>query len=467
VSDRELRDQFTRDSLEAEVSFVTLKSEEFKKKVPAAEADLRAYFEKNKDRYKISEQRKIQYLALSTTTVAETITVTQKEIEDAWAREPKQDTVNASHILFSIKDPSKEAEIRAKAEGVLKRAKTGEDFAELAKTFSDDPGSKLQGGNLGSFARGRMVKEFEEAAFSLKPGEISDLVRSQFGYHIIKVLKHETPTLETRRKALERQVQLSKASELLKQKSQEAQQLSEKIKDLNAIAKELKIQASVKTTGLLGKSSDPFGNGISQALLDEIFKLKEINSLGKVVEIPDGYALPKLVEVKLPRPSEFADARPQVEKDYTDERALELAKAEARNLAEDATKAGDLDKAAKKRGLTAKTTQKFKRDASPDPDIGTSQAFAAAAFETAIGSVSSPITLEDGKRIAVLQVKSRNQFDEAAFEKQRPELRERLLSMWRETYFQEYIRRIQDDLEKAGKIRINPRALEQIAQTRY
>ncbi len=466
VTDRELRDQFARDNIEAQVSYVTLKTEDFKKKVTATDSDVRAYFENHRDKYKVGEQRKAQYLDLSTIAVADTIQVTPKEIEDAWAKESKQDTVNASHILFEVKDPAKDAEIKAKAEAVLKRAKAGEDFAELAKQFSDDPGSKLQGGNLGSFPRGRMVKEFEDAAFSLKPGEISDLVRSQFGYHIIKVIRHDTPTLESRRKELERQVQMSKATDLLKQKSQEAQKLAEKEKDLNVIARDLKIPATVKTTAFLGRSSDPFSSGISQAMLDEMFKMKDLNTIGKVVEIPSGYALPKLIEVKPPRQSEFADVRAQVEKDYADQKALDLVKADAKSLADEATASGSFEKAAKKRGLTLKTPPAFKRDGQPDADIGLSRAFSTAAFETPVGSVSGPITMEDGKRVVVLQVKSRNQFDEAAFTKQKPELRERLLSMTRESYFQEYIRRVQDGLEKAGKIRINPNALEQVAQNR-
>ncbi len=467
VSNRELRDEFARENVQTQVSFALLKRDDLKKQIKPTEAELRAYFEGHKDKYRMGEQRRAQYLLLSLPAAAEKIPVTEEEIQNQWSRMPKEETVDASHILFAVKDPSQDAEVRKKAEEVLKRAEAGEDFAALAKQYSDDPGSKENGGNLGPFPRGRMVKPFEDVAFSLKPGQISNLVKTQFGYHIIKVLRHITPTLENSRAQIERDLRLRKASSLLKEKSVEAQNLAAKEKDLSAVAKQIGVPADLKETGLLTKDADPIASGISPGLLDEIFKLKEINAVGKAVEHPLGFAVPKLLEVRLPKPLDFAEARAAVEKDYIEDKSVELLKTEAQKLADEARATGDLEKAAKKMGLTAKTSSLFKRDGVPDPEIGNAPEFNAAAFDNSVGSISNPIVLENNRRAAVLQVKSRTPFDEAGFEKQKPDLRDRLLSMQRETYFQEYIRRVQEDLEKAGKIRINPRALEQVDQIRY
>ena len=465
VSDKEIRDEFIRQNQEAQVQFVVLKKDDFKKDVKPTEAELRAYFDKNKDKYFIKEQRKVRYLLLSIPELAPTIKVTENDIQDAWARQPHDETVDASHILFKLEDPSKDAEVRAKAEQVLKQIQAGGDFAELARKYSEDTGSAQQGGNLGPFTRGRMVREFENVAFSLKPGEVSGLVRTQFGYHIIKVLSREVPTLEANRKSIEASIQQQRASEVAKAKAAEAARLTETNKDLNAVAKSLGVPAQVRETGLMAKNSDPLANGISQQMLDEVFQLKEINSIGKPVEHPMGQAIPQLMETRLPKPPDFAEARAAVEKDLIDARAGELMQAEAKKLSGEAVQAASLEAAAKKDRLTVQTSKPFKKTGASEPELASSQAATADAFSLPVGGISAPIPIEGGNREIVLQVKSRTPFDEEAFNKQKAELRTRLLSVLREAYFQDYIRQVTDGLEKSGKIRINTRAVDQVTGT--
>ena len=465
VSDKEIRDEFIRQNQEAQVQFVVFRKDDFKKDVKPTETELRAYFDKNKDKYFIKEQRKVRYLLLSIPELAPTIKVTENDIQDAWARQPHDETVDASHILFKLEDPSKDAEVRAKAEQVLKQIQAGGDFAELARKYSEDTGSAQQGGNLGPFTRGRMVREFENVAFSLKPGEVSGLVRTQFGYHIIKVLSREVPTLEANRKSIEASIQQQRASEVAKAKAAEAARLAETNKDLSAVAKSLGVPAQVRETGLMAKNSDPLANGISQQMLDEVFQLKEINSIGKPVEHPMGQAIPQLMETRLPKPPDFAEARAAVEKDLIDARAGELMQAEAKKLSGEAVQAASLEAAANKDRLTVQTSKPFKKTGASEPELASSQAATADAFSLPVGGISAPIPIEGGNREIVLQVKSRTPFDEEAFNKQKAELRTRLLSVLREAYFQDYIRQVTDGLEKSGKIRINTRAVDQVTGT--
>ena len=119
------------------------------------------------------------------------------EAKEFYAKNPDKftqgESVRASHILVKVDDkadPATKKKARAKIDGVLKRAKSGEDFGQLAKANSDD-GSAQQGGDLNYFTRGQMVPAFEQAAFALKPGQVSDVVTTQFGYHIIKVTDHK------------------------------------------------------------------------------------------------------------------------------------------------------------------------------------------------------------------------------------------------------------------------------------
>jgi peptidyl-prolyl cis-trans isomerase D len=456
ITEQEVRDEFARTNQQTVVDYVILKKDEFGKNVKPTDAELRAYFDGHKDAYRIKEKRRAQYLLVL---IPQTLPgVTDQEILAEWNQASHEETVDAAHILFKVDDAAKEAEIKSKAEAILKRAKAGESFAELAKKNSDDTGSASQGGLLGPFQRGQMVKEFEDAAFSLKVGEISGLVRSQYGFHIIKALNHEIPTLESSKPRLVFTIQKRKALELARQKAEQIASLSQKQKDLNLLAKESGGGVEVKETGFFSKEDDPTSLGISQALRDDIFELKEINSIGKVAQLPAGFAIPKLIEVQMPKPGEFTESLSKVKKDFIEFKSKEVMQASAKKLSEEGTKQGSLEKAAKGMALAVKTSQPFNISGTPSPEIGASSSFTQAAFELAPGQVSASLPLLDNE--VVMQVKTRSPFDEAAFQKQRSELREKLLESNQDPYFQDYVRRAVEDLEKGKKIRINPKALE-------
>jgi peptidyl-prolyl cis-trans isomerase D len=461
ISDRELRDEFARTNQQTVVDYVLLKKEDFKKRITPTEAELRSFFDGHKDQYKVKEKRKAQYLLVPASAIIPTIKVTDQEIQTEWNQRSHEETVEAAHILFRIEDPSKEAEVKTKAESVLKQVKAGGDFAKLAKKYSDDTGSATQGGVLPPFQKGQMgTKEFEDASFAMKAGETSGLVRSPVGFHIIKVLRHETPTLQSSRDVIVTGIQTKKAQEIAKQKAEQAATLAKKQKDFGLIAKELGVSTEIRETSLFKKDDNPFEFGISQTMRDAIFELKQVNEMGDAVEVPLGYAVPKLAEVQMPRPGEFAESRSQVEKDYLEAKTAELMQADARKLSEEAGKQGSLEKSAKGMGLTTKTSQPFDISGTPDSEIGANSTFTQAASELAVGGVSAPVPLLDN--VAVMQVKSRSPFDDAAFEKQKSSLRSKLLQTSQDPYFQDYIRKATEELQKAGKIRVNAKALEQI-----
>jgi peptidyl-prolyl cis-trans isomerase D len=467
VPEQQVREAFARQNQEAQVEYVLFDKEAAKKRISPTETELRAYFEKDKEKYHIKEERRVQYLLLPIADLASTIKVTDREVDDEWETTEHPETVTASHILLSVDDPSKDAEVKAKAEDILKRIKAGADFAEMAKKYSEDESSAPQGGKLDPFPRGQMDKAFEDAAFALKPGEISGLVRSQYGYHIIKVLSHDIPNKETSRPSLIHSIQVEKATEIVKKQAEQAQKMAETQKDLATIAKSLNIPIQIKETGFLNQSADAFANGVSQEFLDEMFRLKEVNAVGKAVEIPSGFAIPKLLQINLPRPAEFKEVQESVKKDYVDTKASELVEAQAKKLSDQAKKLGDLTKAAANDGVPVKTSSSFKRDGTPAKEIGPAPDFTAAAFRLPVGGISDPITIAGGKQIAVLQVKSLTSFNEAEYAKQKPQLREQLLAMAREAYFEEYINRVTDSLQKAGKIRVNKEALDLVTGYRY
>ncbi len=462
VSESELRDNFSRSKLETQVSYLLLKKDDFIKRVKPSETDLQAYFEGHKDAYKIKEKRIIEYLLVPTAPIVPSVTVSEIEIEQQWSQTPHDETVTVAHILVRADAPEKEAEAQNTANQILVMAKNGKrSFADLAKNYSLDPNSSGQGGVLQPFSRGAgLPKAFEDAAFSLKPNEISEVVKTEAGYHIIKLLQHDKPTLEASRSNLINAIQVKKAQERAKIKAEEAAGIAQKQKDLSLAGKNLGVVTVLQKPAPFSKEDNPYSFDISPAIQAEAFELKEKNSIGKVVEHSMGFAVPKLLDVQMARQGNFSESREQVEKDYIQYKAQELMLAEANKISDEAGKQGSLEKAAKASNLSVKTTQPFKIDGTPDPEIGSNPAFNAAAFELEPGRVSSPIPVTD--KIAVLQVKSRTPFDEIAFQKERAQFRENVLTARQEPYFQEYLNKVTDELDKARKIRINAKAIEQL-----
>lgn len=184
------------EGVEIDEGKVTETYEQIKSRYPTEEAFLQAMTENgsNEEKIKVDIARSLKVQALIEQEIVSSIIISEesarKYYDENISQFEREESVSASHILVAARasdSEEKKAEAKKKAEGILKRLHEGADFAELAKTMSDDPGAARQGGDLGFFGRGKMVPEFEAVAFALKPGDISDIVKTQFGYHIILV----------------------------------------------------------------------------------------------------------------------------------------------------------------------------------------------------------------------------------------------------------------------------------------
>ncbi|HHQ48589.1 MAG TPA: hypothetical protein ENK19_06860, partial [Acidobacteria bacterium] len=193
LTDAEVKAEVRRQRESADFDLAMVGLQPFLAKVSASDDEVKAYYAAHKEELKQPEQRVIRYLVVETNTLRRLLPVSDKEIGEYYKDHLDEfregEKAHAAHILIRIpSNGGAEAEAKAKllAEQVAKLARKGADFAELAKKYSQDPGSKDKGGDLGWFERGRMVKAFDEAVFSHKPGEIVGPIKSQFGYHIIK-----------------------------------------------------------------------------------------------------------------------------------------------------------------------------------------------------------------------------------------------------------------------------------------
>ncbi|MFW6147452.1 MAG: SurA N-terminal domain-containing protein [Thermodesulfobacteriota bacterium] len=194
VTDNETFDYYTFQKEEINLSFVSFSPNDFKEQVEITNSAMEEYFEKHKEKYRIPDQIKIDYIILDPSDFKDEVSVNEEEIADYYEYNPErfkeQRQVKARHILFKVPPGASkqtEAEIKDKALEISKRARQGEDFSELAKKYSQDTSNASQGGDLGYFKKGQMTEPFEDLAFSLEKEELGGPVRTQFGWHLVKV----------------------------------------------------------------------------------------------------------------------------------------------------------------------------------------------------------------------------------------------------------------------------------------
>ncbi|MFZ6872916.1 SurA N-terminal domain-containing protein [Undibacterium sp. Di27W] len=267
---------------EREVQMLMYKPEDFAARVKVTDEMLKAYYEKNTAQFEIPEQINAEYVVLNSDVLAEQTTVSDADIQAYYKANEKiyttEEQRRASHILITAgKDASAadKEKAKAKAAGILAQLKKKpEDFAKLAKENSEDPGSKEKGGDLDFFGRGAMVPQFEESAYKLKQGEISELVQSDYGFHIITVTAIKPATV----KALD-EVKTQIAAEIKKQKAGKAYTeaaetfgnlLYEQADSLKPVAEKLKLKIQVANG--LTRNSKPGAQGAAEATNSKFLK---------------------------------------------------------------------------------------------------------------------------------------------------------------------------------------------------
>src|SRR5215510_14061790 len=197
ISDKELEQEYRRRNDKVKLAIIAFNADRFRPDVTVSDADVTSYFNAHTADFKVPDKRKVKYLLVDVEALRAKVNVPPADIERSYNENIEQYTtpeqVRASHILLKT-DGKDDAAVKTRAEDVLKQAKAGADFAELAKKNSEDDSSAKNGGDLDFFGRGRMVPEFEQVAFTMEPGQVSDPVKSSFGYHVIKLVDKKPGT---------------------------------------------------------------------------------------------------------------------------------------------------------------------------------------------------------------------------------------------------------------------------------
>ena len=439
VPDKDVDQEFKRRNEKVKVELVAFPADKFRSEVTVGDADVASYFEAHKDAYRIGERRKIRYVLVDVEALRAKAVVTAREVERNYNQNAETystpEQVRASHILLKT-DGKNDAEVKAKAEDLLKQIKGGADFAELAKKNSQDEASAKQGGDLDYFARGRMVPEFDEVAFSLQPGQVSDLVKTQFGYHIIKVVDKKpatTRSLDEVRAQITDQLAWEKAQA---QASTLAATLENEIKspaDLDKVAKTSGLK--VEESGYFTREEPILGLGPSPQASAEAFDLNQ-GQVSGAVRTSRGFAFMTVVDKQAPRPSKLEEVKDRVKEDLIREKAKELARQKAAAVASAAKGNGDLAKAAKAAGVEVKTSELQARDAA-FPEVGTSRQVDTVAFSQPTGTVSDPIATDNAA--VVVKVVEHRDVTPAEVAAGRDQLREELLNERRGRFFSAYM----------------------------
>ena len=462
ISDSEVRDYYRQQGTKIKFDYAVLSSEDVLKQINPTDAELEAYFKKNAAKYAtaVPEARKIEYVAFTDSNLPQGAPqVTDAEIQQYYNQHQKDyqvdDQVKVRHILIKVdgNDPKADAAAKAKAQGILDQLHHGGNFADLAKKNSDDPGSKDQGGELGFLKHGATVPEFDQAAFSLQPGQISGLVKSKFGYHIIEV--EEKQTAHTRPLS---EVKTTIQALLTRQKEGQqeqsfAQQLAAEAQKNGMAATAAAHHLQLVTTDFLSQASVIPGLPDGSKLLAEAFTAKKA-AAPQVSTTGEGYAIFQVEDIQAAHAPTFADYKSHILDDYRQEQLPQLL-ARKTNELDNLAKTEDLAKAAKETGATLKSSDLVGRDAQV-PDVGALASAAPQLFDLSVGQLSAPINTGRSGIVAKITDKQEPTGDEIA--KNFEQTKETLLEQRREEMFAVFITTLQQKYEKEGRIRMNRKA---------
>jgi peptidyl-prolyl cis-trans isomerase D len=352
-------------------------------------------------------------------------------------------------------------EVRESAAAILERAKSGEDFGELARQYSEDTSAE-QGGDLGEFVPGQMVPEFEAAAFSLGEGAISDLVQTQFGFHIIRVNQRSLARvrpLEEVRVAIESLLRAEKATSLSASTAQAIAVALASNPDLDAVAGDY--GAEVRETGLFARADGLADLPSSTALVDQIFSL-EAGEIGTAVGVGSGFAVPMLVGIAEAHPATLAEVRDEVLASVIREKAQALARERGLELELRLEEGESLSGTAAALGLEVITSAPLTRDGSL-PGFGSTAALDDQIFALEAGATGSPVTV--GTRTIAFEIAERIPPDLELLEANFDVFRGQILDQKRELLFIAYSTGIRERMERDGDIRIDTGKLGDIVES--
>jgi peptidyl-prolyl cis-trans isomerase D len=460
VTPQEIEQEYRRRNDKVKIQYVKITADKLRSEVQPTPDEVRKSYEANKPLYQNPEKRSLGVLLIDQAKLEQTIAPTDADLLRLYNENKESyrtpERVDVRHILLKTneKDPKQEAAIKAKADDLVKQLRAGANFADMVKKYSEDPGSVEKGGEYDGVVRGQMVAEFEKAAFSLKPNQISDPVKTTYGYHIIQLLAHYPAQLQQFndvKAKLAVEYQKQRANELLSQLADKAQAaLTKDPLHPDKVAATLGVQYIAADN--IGAGEPIPGVGVNKELDESVSSLKK-GEVSPAVSMPGNKAAVAVCTGDTPaHPAAFQEVESKVRDAVIKDKLNHLVDEKANQLMEKArANGGDLAAAAKAMGFEVKTSEPVDR-AGAIEGLGSAGMFPDA-FTKPAGTLFGPSSLADAKVVG--KVVEKMPADMGAMASQMTAIRDQIKSQKgqsRSALFEEGLR---DALTKEGKVKIH------------
>jgi len=451
ISDQEALEWFNWINASVNIDYVFFSPNRYKDIHPSDE-EMKTFFENHKETYKTDAMVKVRYLNFNPDAFRSKVKLSDEEVREYYDENLEEfkipKTVEARHILLKVNrdaDPETVKKTKDRALHILKLAKDGKDFAELAKQYSEGP-TRDKGGYLGKFKKEAMVKPFADVAFSLKAGEISEPVRTQFGWHLIKVEKVNEASITSFDDA-KKDIQKKLTDDMAKSLAyDEAEAVSDEALDgedlINAAKKR---NMNILTTDFFSSKGPIKGINNPLEFASIAFNLSE-KEISNVQEFENGYYILQLVDKIEPKIPPFDKVKEKVNLDLIKEKQDEKAKADSETLLAALKSGKTMNTESKKYDLTPKTTGFFKRNGSI-PEIGFEREIAEIAFQLTDKKQFPENVIKGSKGYYVIQFKDRKISDPENFSKEKEDIKNRLLEQKKSSIFDALLAQIKSRSE--------------------
>ena len=434
VSEDEVQQAYRNQVERAKIRYLQIPRARFASEVQVQPSELAAYFGSHKQEFRLPEQREAAYLLADRFRMADQVKPADPELRSWYAAHQadltSEEQVKARHILVMVNDKRSDEQARQRIDEAKKRIQGGADFAAVAREISEDPASKGSGGDLGYFGRGKMVKEFEEAAFNARPGALVGPVKSSFGYHLLEVTDKRPGGLrpfEEVKEQIRARLTAEKAGQLAEDAAKALANRLAKDKprgpeDLRALAQQTP-GVTFAETGRFGAQDAVPGFGPNSAFSATAFSLKK-GEVSQAIQAPQGWAVLYVKDVHAAHIPELAEVEPRVRMAVVGQKLQQMAQGKLAEARRQMAQGKTLDQVAADLGLPVKETAEFGGQGAI-PGLGYNPELVKAALSLQTGQTGGPIA--DAQGALLFQVTDHKGWDPKQYAANREQTRAQLL----------------------------------------